>query len=76
MLDKITFLQFSCLPGIIAERLFTIFESSAQSFIRSSVDPVPVSSFTQMISSSAFVENMSRVFMGSFEQKAFLCFKM
>jgi hypothetical protein len=24
MLDKITFLQFSCLPGIVAERLFTM----------------------------------------------------
>ena len=24
MLDKITFLQFTCLPGIVAERLFTM----------------------------------------------------
>ena len=26
MLDKITFLQFTCLPGIVAERLFTIMD--------------------------------------------------
>ena len=47
MLDKITFMEFSCLPAIVAERIFDIFDKRSKN----------------MLSVESFIEAMLTIFL-------------
>ncbi len=61
MLDKITFLQFTCLPGIVAERLFTIMDQKDQFGCISQLD---------------FIETLTTIYIGDFKSRAKLLFEL
>ena len=60
LLDKVTFIEFSCLPSIIAETLFSIYDPNND----------------DMMTFEDFAECISTIFIGTFKQQCNLSFKM
>ena len=59
-LDKVTFVQYCNLPGIISERLLKIFDVNNDG----------------MITEEAFVSHMSKIFVSDLDTRMLLTFKM
>lgn len=59
-IDKVTFIQYCQLPGIINDRLFNIFDTHKDGFI----------------TESAFINNFISVFMSDLDTKLRLTFNM
>ncbi len=60
MLDRITFIDYTRLPVVLAERLFSIFDKSK----------------VGLMSESVFAHSMASILVSEFSTRAKICFKM